>query len=48
MVKAIKEAIHITVNNPTLNRKIGKYNLQQYSMSSVLKQNHLTVATSSG
>ena len=27
MVKTIKEAIYIRVNNPTLNRNIGKYNL---------------------
>ena len=27
MVRAIKEAIYIRVNNPTLNRNIGKYNL---------------------
>ena len=25
--RAIKEAIYIRVNNPTLNRNIGKYNL---------------------
>ena len=27
MARAIKEAIYIRVNNPTLNRNIGKYNL---------------------
>ena len=27
MSRAIKEAIYIRVNNPTLNRNIGKYNL---------------------
>ena len=27
MAKAITEAIYIRVNNPTLNRNIGKYNL---------------------
>ena len=27
MASAIKEAIYIRVNNPTLNRNIGKYNL---------------------
>ena len=27
MTRAITEAIYITVNNPTLNRNIGKYNL---------------------
>ena len=27
MARTIKEAIYITVNNPTLNRNIGKYNL---------------------
>ena len=27
MTRAIKEAIYIRVNNPTLNRNIGKYNL---------------------
>ena len=27
MARAVKEAIYIRVNNPTLNRKIGKYNL---------------------
>ena len=27
MARAIKEAIFIRVNNPSLNRNIGKYNL---------------------
>ena len=27
MARTIKEAIYIRVNNPTLNRNIGKYNL---------------------
>ena len=27
MVRTIKEAMYIRVNNPTLNRNIGKYNL---------------------
>ena len=27
MARPIKEAIYIRVNNPTLNRNIGKYNL---------------------
>ena len=27
MARAIKEAIYITVNNPTLHKNIGKYNL---------------------
>ena len=27
MARAAKEAIYIRVNNPTLNRSIGKYNL---------------------
>ena len=27
MARAVKEAMHIRVNNPTLNRNIGKYNL---------------------
>ena len=27
MVRAVKETIYIRVNNPTLNRNIGKYNL---------------------
>ena len=27
MVRATKEAIYIRVNNPTLNRNIGKYNM---------------------
>ena len=27
MARAIKEAIYIIVNNPTLNRNVGKYNL---------------------
>ena len=27
MARAIKEAIYIRINNPTLNRNIGKYNL---------------------
>ena len=27
MARAINEAIYNTVNNPTLNRNIGKYNL---------------------
>ena len=27
MARAIKEAVYIRVNNPTLNRNIGKYNL---------------------
>ena len=27
MARAIKEAMYIKVNNPTLNRNIGKYNL---------------------
>ena len=28
MARAIKEAMYIRVNNPTLNKNIGKYNLQ--------------------
>ena len=28
MARAVKEAMYIRVNNPTLNRNIGKYNLQ--------------------
>ena len=27
MARAIKEAIYIRANNPTLNRNMGKYNL---------------------
>ena len=27
MARTIKESIYIRVNNPTLNRNIGKYNL---------------------
>ena len=27
MARAVKEAMYIRVNNPTLNRNIGKYNL---------------------
>ena len=27
MARTIKEAIHIRVNNPTLNMNVGKYNL---------------------
>ena len=27
MARAIKEAIYIRMNNPTLNKNIGKYNL---------------------
>ena len=27
MVRTIREAIYISINNPTLNRNVGKYNL---------------------
>ena len=33
----IKEPIFIRVNNPTLNRNIGKYNLATYGIGSYLK-----------
>ena len=52
MARAIKEAIYIRVNNPTLNRNIGKYNLPHiwdnilFSISELKKINDLSTITS--
>ena len=52
MARAIKEAIYIRVNNPTLNRNIGKYNLPHiwgkvlFSISELKAKKYLSTITS--
>ena len=46
--RAIKESIHIRVSSPTLNRTIGKYNLNHIWDRVILNTPHLKIYSSNG
>ena len=48
LARTIKESIYIRVNNPTLNRNIGKYNLHHIWDRVLLNTPDLKINTSNG